>query len=161
MKTPLIASLVLATALAGCGFGQSRLNPFNWFGPSRPEPTTLAPEGGYAEARGDFRVEAATITRLEIKPTQGGAIVSAAGLPPTQGWWDAELIAENDGYPVDGVMSYRFVLAEPQPGSPAASRVSTPESREVTVAAFISNARLASVSKVVVSGAGNARSVSR
>lgn len=160
MRLPLIALLALSMTVSGCGFRDSKLNPFNWFG-SDEEMTTLEPTEGYAEALGDFRVPVAQVTRLEVKQTTSGAIVSAAGLPPTQGWWDAELVAENDGYAVDGVMSYRFVVAEPQPGTPVASRVSTPQSREVTAAAYINTTRLQSVRKIVVTGAGNARSVSR
>ena len=155
-----LVPFVLVLAVAGCGFSQSRLNPFNWFGGDQEE-ATLEPEGGYAQAEADYRPLVAQVTRLEVKPTQGGAIVSAAGLPPTQGWWDAELIAENDGFAVDGVMSYRFVLMPPSADSPAARRVLTPESREVTVAAYINNVRLTDVRKIVVTGANNARSVSR
>lgn len=160
MRQPLLASLAIVTVVAGCGFSESRYNPFNWFGGDE-EVTTLEPEGGYGVNLGDNRAMIEQVTRLEVKPTQGGAIVSAAGLTPTQGWWDAELIADNNGYAVDGVMSYTFVVAEPDPYSDASKRVLTPESREVTVAAFISNARLRDVSKIVVTGANNARSVSR
>ncbi|WP_444444061.1 hypothetical protein [Rhodobacter capsulatus] len=58
-------------------------------------------------------------------------------------------------------MTYRFVVAWPDPGSPAATRVSTAQSREVTAAAFIDNVVLAEVTKVVVIGADSQRSISR
>lgn len=154
---PVALSLALAVALAGCG--QSKLNPWNWF--KHEEVMTLAPKDGYPDVKKDPRELIAQVTALEVKQTQGGAIVAATGLTPTQGWWGAKLLAENDGKPVEGVMTYRFVVAWPDPGSPAANRVSTPQSREVTAAAFIPNVRLAEVTKVVVIGAETQRSISR
>ena len=157
---PVVLSLALAVALSGCGgWKESRINPKNWFG--KEEVTSLAPKEGYPEVKDDPRQLVAQVTQLEVNATQGGAIVSAVGLPPTQGWWGAELLAENDGEPVEGVLTYRFVVAWPNPDSPVATRVSTTPSREVTVAAFISNTRLAEVKKIVVVGDTNQRSVSR
>jgi len=161
MRTPLFASLILAMAVSGCGFSGSALNPFNWFDNIQQGPSTLAPEGGYAAAKLDNRELVAEVTQLEIKRTQGGAIVSVTGLTPTQGWWNAELIADNDGLPVDGVMSYQFVIARPDANTPAAQRILAPESRSISVAAYIPNQRLEAVRKVIVTGANNARSVSR
>lgn len=152
-------TLALALSLAGCG-KESRVYPWNWFKGSQ-EVQTLDPKGGYPKIADDPRAAIAQVTTLEVKPTLGGAIVSAAGLPPTQGWWSAELVAENDGKPVEGVMTYHFLVAAPEPGSTDAGRASTPESREVTVAAFIPNPRLAETRKIVVIGETNSRSVSR
>ncbi|KQB14243.1 hypothetical protein H9N28_05305 [Rhodobacter capsulatus] len=154
---PVALSLALAVALAGCG--QSKLNPWNWF--KHEEVMTLAPKDGYPDVKKDPRELIAQVTAIEVKQTQGGAIVAATGLTPTQGWWGAKLLAENDGKPVEGVMTYRFVVAWPDPGSPAATRVSTAQSREVTAAAFIDNVVLAEVTKVVVIGADSQRSISR
>lgn len=160
LTAPLALSLALTVALAGCGgWKESRINPRNWFG--KEEVQTLEPKEGYPKAANDPRELIAQITKLEVRPTQGGAIVAAEGQTPTQGWWGASLLAENDGQPVDGVMTYRFVVAWPDPGSPASQRVLTPESRAVTAAAYIPNTRLALVRKVVVIGAANQRSVSR
>lgn len=163
MKSPLIALVVLSLVLTGCGrVRESRLNPFNWFGQSRPVASTLAPEGGYAKAIEDYRVPVATVTALEIKQVQGGVMLVAKGLPPTQGWWDAELVAEDEENPVDGTLNYTFLLSEPLPGTAVATRVSTPQSREITVGLFISKFKLGDdVRKITVTGTGNARSVSR
>jgi hypothetical protein len=163
MKLPLVAAITLSLALAGCaGLRDSRINPFNWFGKSRAtDATSLAPEGGYGAAANDFRILVDQVTRLEITSNPEGAIIAAAGLPPTQGWWDAELIAENDGFPVDGVLTYRFVVAEPVAGTAVSRRVLTPQSREVTAATFLSNIKLAEVRQIVVTGSGNARTVRR
>ena len=156
---PVALSLALALALSGCGIGKSKLNPWNWF--KHEEVMTLEPKEGYPDVAKDPRELIAQVTALEVKQTQGGAIVAATGLTPTQGWWGAELLAENDGKPVEGVVTYRFVVAWPDPGSPAAGRVSTPTSREVSAAAFLANARLAEVSKIVVVGETNQRAISR
>ena len=87
----------------------------------------------------------------------GGAIVRATGLPPTQGWWDASLVAENSGLPVDGVLTYRFVVDQPR----EATRVSTQQSREVTAAAYLSDIKLEGISQIVVLGAENSQSSRR
>lgn len=159
MQKPLIAVLALTLPLAGCGFGKSRLNPFNWF--DSPAVESLEPEGGYPVLDGDDRNMVAQITALEIKRTLDGAIVTAHGLPPTQGFWDAELVPDDKGRPVDGVITYHFLLREPPADSPASTRVMTPESREVVAGAFINTTRLANTSKIVVIAAGNSRSISR
>lgn len=163
MKSPIVAVLTLSLVLAGCsGFSDSRLNPLNWFGKSRAgEAVTLAPDGGYGTSASDRRVLVDQVTSLEVRRTPEGAIISAAGVPPTQGWWDAELVAENFGKPLDGVMTYRFVVAEPVPGTAVATRVLTPESREVTAGAFLSNIALQTVRRIVVTGAANSRVVNR
>ena len=147
--------LVATLSVAGCGkIRDSRLNPFNWFAKSQPTVQTLDP--GYTNVI-DNRLAVDQVTALEISKSTGGAIVHAAGLPPTQGWWDAELVAENDGYPVDGVLTYRFLVAAPR--EPRAA--STPQSREVTAADFLSDIKLADIRKIVVLGTANSRSISR
>lgn len=128
------------------------MNPFNWFGSSREEPSRLGPI-----AHGiDNRALVAQVTALAVERTSTGAIVRAEGLTPTQGWWDAELLPETR-HPVDGVMTYRFVVAAPR----EATRVSTPQSRLVSVAVPLSVAELEMISRIVVQGAENSRNVRR
>lgn len=159
MKTRTIALTVgLTLTLAACGgFHDSKLNPRNWFHRSQASATTLEPADGYAAAIADGRLPVETVTALEVLPNDVGAIVSAAGLPPTQGFWKAELVAQNDGKPVDGVMTYLFLVAE----APYQARVSTPQSREVTAAAYLSTIDLESITSIVVQGAANSRTVRR
>jgi hypothetical protein len=155
MSKPLLAALAVTLTLTACGtVRESRFNPFNWFGSSREEPTTLA-VGGPAVI--DNRAVAQQITDLSIERTPDGAVVRAAALPPNQGWWDSELVAENDGRAVDGVMTYTFRIAAPRTPTPAG----TPQSRELTAAAFIPNTRLDAVRQVVVRGAANQRTAGR
>lgn len=154
--TRLGLGLSVTLILAGCGgFRDSKINPLNWFGRSQSGPSTVATDPAYAAE--DPRPLVASVTSLEIEQTTEGAIVTAVGLPPTQGWWDAELVAENFGEPVDGVITYRFVVQEP----PSATRSSTPQSREVTAAKFLSNFDLAAISEIVVMGETNSRSSRR
>lgn len=157
MRLPVSGLLILALVLAGCGrIRESRLNPFNWFG--RSQATTVVATDSVVPGRpGDPRVLVADVTDMEVARQPGGAIVRATGLPPTQGWWDAALVAENNGEPVDGVLTYRFVVDQPH----AATRVSTPQSREVTAAAYLSDIKLANVTQIVVLGAANSRSSRR
>jgi hypothetical protein len=155
-RKAVLAMLAILT-LASCGrLHDSKLNPRNWFRHSS-QTATLEPQAGYAAVAADGRLPVQSVTALEIAPNAEGAIVSATGLPPTQGWWKAELVAQNDGQPVDGVMTYDFLVAEP----PASERVSTPQSREVTAAAVLSQIQLDVITSIVVKGASNSRSVRR
>ena len=151
MRVPILAVLVLATALPGCArLRESRFNPLNWFGPGREAAVTdlyVIPE--------DTRALVAQVTLLKIEPYPGGAIVRATGVPPTQGYWEAELVAQ----PLDenGQLVYEFRVFPPLVPAVAG----TPYSRQITVAAAISNIALQGVSTVVVQGAGNALSARR
>lgn len=160
MRRPLIAALTALLALSACGGGDrtatndrgSRLNPLNWFGRNAPEVApTLAPQGGYPTLPEDRRPMVPRIVDMQIRPTPGGVILYAVGLPPSQGWWDADLIADNNGDPVDGTLSYAFVVMPPFRPSPAGA----PATREVTAARFIPGTRLTDVRQITVRGSQN------
>ncbi len=142
-----LLALGLVATLAGCGaIGKSKLNPFNWFKKSEPRETIVLP-GEEADPRG--LVE--TVLSMEVEPIPGGAIVRARGLTPTQGWWDAELVAKD--VDEDGVLVYEFRLLPPV----SRTDVNTQRSREIDVAIFISDVKLENVREIVVQGATNAR----
>lgn len=150
MRLPLTGAVIVALSLSGCStVRESRFNPFNWF--QRAESTETQAASAVPDRPQDPRVLVARVTGLAVERYSGGAIVRATGLPPTQGWWEAELVPENGGEPVDGVMTYRFVVAPPL----GETRVSTPQSREIVVARSISNAKLPRVRQIVVIGAEN------
>ncbi len=153
MRRPIAVLLVATIAVTGCSrIRESRLNPFNWFGKSKSEQVQVV--DGVPQ---DPRPLVAQVTALEVARQPGGAIVRASGLPPTQGWWQADLLPVNDGVAEDGTLTYRFVVSQPlEP-----RRVSTPQSREVTAAVYLSDIRLQEVRQIVVQGASNSRSVSR
>ena len=92
---------------------------------------------------------------LKIDKFPGGAIVRATGLPPTQGYWDAELVAQ----PVDdkGRLVLDFRIFPPI----SAAGVVNQQSREVLVGLRLSNIKLQDVRQIIVQGAKNARSSSR
>lgn len=145
MRRPLLTALALVLTLGGCG---TPLNPANWFGGSEPATATMGPVALPTTAE-DGRPLMAQVISLDIDQMKGGAIVRAVGLPPTQGYWDADLVAQ----PVqDGVMTYEF-RALPPPG-PAA--VSTQQSREVAAGAFLSTYDLQEIRQITVVAAGNA-----
>lgn len=147
---PLLIVLLCLT-LAGCGgFGDSRLNPFNWFQSSEPRETIVLPD-----EVADPRPLVDAVLTMTVEPIPGGAIVRATGQTPTQGWWAAELVP----LPLDenGVLVYEFRLVPPI----TATSVNAPRSRQIEVAIYISDFKLDAVREIVVQGAGNARSARR
>lgn len=149
MNTPLVATLCATLALGACSsISNSRLNPFNWFGGSE-ETAVLLPD-----APADSRLLVSQVTDMKLEKMPGGVIIRAVGLPPTQGYWEAALVAR----PVeDGTIIYDFRVFPPITGQIA----STTQSREVTVAAFLSNVKLESIRQITVQGATNARTSRR
>ena len=149
MNTPLVAALCATMALGACStISNSRLNPFNWFGGSE-ETVALAPE-----KPADSRLLVSQVTAMTLDKMPGGVIVRAVGLPPTQGYWQAELVAR----PVeDGVLIFDFRVFPPITPQVA----STTQSREVTVATYVSNVKLDLIRQISVQGATNARTSRR
>lgn len=152
MRLPLTLALIAATALASCGaWRESRVNPRNWFGRAH-EVQAVAPDPAL-DKQGRPLVQSVLSMTVEHYP--GGAIVRATGLPPSQGWWDAELVAQ----PVDdkGTLVLEFRVFPPVAAWPAG----TPPSRQITVAIALSDIKLEPVRTIVVQGADNARSSHR
>jgi hypothetical protein len=148
-----IATMVLILTLTACGSARdSRLNPRNWFNRSTSEPTL-----GPVRSTEDTRPLVASVTGLVIEPTSTGAIIRAEALMPTAGWWDAELVPENNARPMDGVVTYRFVAARPRPAVPVAATAP----RTLVAAATLSMIQLESIREVVVIGAENTRRARR
>jgi len=150
----MIVTMLLVTSLAGCTrITESRLNPFNWFGSDKSE--TAAPTVVQVQ---DRRPLVAEITQLVVERTPGGAIIRVTGLPPHQGWFAPELVRETpEGAPANGVLAYSLRAVPPR----ETVRVSTVQSRELTVAVYLTNLELAQVRVIRVTGARNARSVRR
>lgn len=153
MRLRLIIAVIALTALSACGgLRESRFNPLNWFGRSQPVAQVNAAEIGTAA---DSRPLVEQVLSMQVEAFPGGAIVRATGLPPTQGYWDAELVA----LPVDekGVLVLEFHIFPPiEPKS-----VINQQSREITVATSLSNIKLDGITQIVVQGAANARASRR
>ena len=153
MTARLFVTLALVLGLSGglAACGKSRLNPFNWFGQSQQR-AKLDP----VPVKGtDGRALAADVISMLVEPLPGGAIIRATGRAPTQGWWDAELVPR----PVaeDGTLVLDFRVFPPI----TPTDVNTPQSREVTVAIYLSDIKLEPLTEIVVQGQGNARSSRR
>jgi len=131
----------------------SRINPFNWFGNDRSQAIQVD-----KTVVVDYRNMVDQVTSLSVDRQPGGAIVRARGLPQTQGFWNAELVALNDGKAVKGTLSFEFRVAPPVPGDDA---ISTPQSREIIVGLYLSDFKLEDVRRIEVIGAQNRRSVRR
>ncbi len=152
LRLPVTVALVAVLTLSACGgLRESRLNPLNWFGRSRDVAQTAV----VSQAPQDPRNLIQTVLSMSVEPFPGGAIIRATGLPPTQGWWEAELVAR----PVDdkGVLVLDFRVFAP----PGARPVVNQQSREITAAISLSNIKLEGIREIVVQGETNARSSRR
>lgn len=140
--------------VGGCSsYTESNYNPMNWYAAEEVTEPTLAPEEGYVVIE-DGRELVPEITALQVATTNGGVIVSATGLPPTQGYHYVDLVSVSEEKPINGALIYEFRVVAPY----QQSRVSTVQSREVTAAHFISNAKLRNVREIRVNSATNSRS---
>lgn len=154
MRLVLVALLSLTLAVPACGrIGESRINPMNWFGGSRDERPDLGPTSDIT----DNRALVVRVTELSIERTSSGALIRAEGLTRSAGWWDAQLVPENNGVPLDGVLSFRFVAAAPREPVPDTGE----RSRTLVVAYPVSTAILEQTSAVVVNGQENSRRARR
>ncbi len=143
--------LCLLLSLAACGgIRDSRLNPFNWFGRSEPVEKVVIDEKPE-----DHRQRVETVLSMAVEPVSSGVIVRATGRSPAQGYWEAELVPQP--LTAEGVLVLDFRISPPR----ETSNVSTPRSREVTVALHLSNIKLANVRQIIVQGANDARSAGR
>ncbi|MAM61116.1 hypothetical protein [Maritimibacter sp. UBA3975] len=153
----IFGAIALGVVLSGCSGGVS-LNPFNWFGPKTDEElVTLEPRDGFPDGQDSYRGPIQQVTQLAIERASGGYLVRAVGLPPRLGYWEAELVPQNDEEPVNGVMTYDFVVAPP----PWATRQSRPQARQITVAHYVSDVQLGSASRIRVVGANNSLTTRR
>ena len=154
MRTLSYAGLLAMVLLAGCG---TKVNPANWgmFGGGGHKVPTLEPGKGYEDTT-DYRPKVARIVSVSVEPVVGGVLVSAVGLPPTQGYFAADLLPTNtteSGKPaaVNGVMQLEFRIVPPR----YAGRTGSQASREVTAATYITDQSLRGVSQFVVVGQQN------
>ena len=144
---PLIACILLA----GCGLGESRLNPVNWFGDSVEEaPASLLP--AEAAEREDDRPLVAEVTQLRVNQTPDGAIVEAVGRAPGAGAWNPELVAR----PADGSVLTLDFRARPLRGAAEGGGGDL-----IVAGTFLTARELAGVTTIRVTGESNARTARR
>lgn len=148
MTRPLIAALILAMTVSGCGrVRESRINPFNWFGGSTAESIEAAPQ---QVKPSDPRALITQIAAMRVDRTPGGAIIHAIGVPPHQGYWETDLVRA-DVQAEPGVLVFDFRAWQPI----SRTATGTPFSREVTATRFLSDQDLQGVSRIVVRGTQN------
>ena len=150
-RVTLLAALSIVLVTAACG---SRLNPLNWFGQDEEVQVVERVLPGGVD---DPRPFVAQIVSVRADRAPGGAIVNVVGLPPTQGYWEPALIVENNGNPVDGVLTIQFRASQPFTVKPQVNQTS----REITAAIFLTEQDMAGVRSITVRGVNNARSVRR
>lgn len=167
MRATLLAFLALTLTLSACGaIRESRFNPLNWFG--RSEASRVEEAQAFARPT-ETRPLVDQVTAMTIERIPGGAILRATGLPPTQGFWDAELVRVDQVIETEGadgtitrviddsVLVFDFRLNPP----PYQARQGTVPSREVEVATYLTDNELDTVSRVVVRGARTERTSRR
>ncbi len=168
MRKTFSALLVSTLVLTGCAtIRDSRVNPFNWFGPARSAPLTqtevstnpLIPKssGLFGGARTKAATYAGTpfdqVTDLTVERVAGGALIRVTGLAERQGIYAVRLTPANpDELPVDGVLTYRLEGIKPTKPTP----VGTNPTREVTAARKVTDQTLAGVRTIRVEGQRNA-----
>ena len=143
-----VLMLIAASGVSACS-GNAGLNPATWFGGGE-EPDRLITLAAEAE---DPRPLVERITEAVVDDTEGSVIVRVVGLPPTQGWYAAELVPrplQDDGHLV---LEFRAV---PPPGGGAQGR---PESRQLTAAFAITDFGLREISRITVRGETNERTL--
>lgn len=159
MKAQIVAGLVAVLVLAGC---ESRYNPTNWgwFGGSRSAPT-LEPQDGYEDTT-EIRPLVQQVLSMSVDQVPGGAIVTATGLPPSQGYWEADLVSAfqtvtGDVASKDGEIRLDFRIVPPRTPKPVVNQ----RSREVTTGLYLSDQTLQNVRRITVVGSANSRSSTR
>ena len=147
-STARIGAALAVLALTGCGLGGSRLNPVNWFGSER--------ETRIVAARADPAPPLVEeVVALDVARSRGAAIVSAVGRPPTQGFWEADLVRVPSDDPATLLLEFRILPPLTR------ARVGTPPSREVLAGTVFSDQDLAGIRTIAVRGRANARSLAR
>jgi hypothetical protein len=154
MRVRPVLTLTLCAALAGCGdSGSSNLNPFNWFGGGSEAEITVTPEGVPIDPRPLID----QVTNVVVERVPGGVIVRATGVPPTLGYWSADLVpADPDLRPDEnGVVTLDFRALPPVTPQPAGS----PSARQIVTGVFLSEQTLRGVRSIAVLAERNTRSV--
>ena len=172
----LTTSLLISTlTLSACGFGDSRANPFNWFGNSRSQPVEIdqnvdtnplipEEEGGGLFSSVSDEAELYTgsaidqVTELVIERVPGGAVVRATGVSAHDRPYGVRLTPTSDvAAPVDGIMTYTLQAERPEDaGTTTSTRV-----RTVTAAVRLTDKQLARISTIRVDAARNSQTTSR
>ncbi|WP_146591987.1 hypothetical protein [Puniceibacterium confluentis] len=164
MVKPLMILTVSAVLLSGCAtVRDSRVNPFNWFGGGPSQQDAVLNPGdaanpliparrrnllGLRKEAGPYQGRPiAEISELLVERRSGGAIIRASGVADRLGPFDVRLIPLPDE---NGTLSY--TLSALQAAGP---RDTSPWSRTVTVALWLTEQELTGINTVRVVGRDN------
>lgn len=168
MHKPLTALLLAGLILAGCGWRNSRLNPGNWFGKNHSEPVAAAQaeptnplvpkktrKSVFAKPTAeDLSLPITQVTKLEVEPTNTGAIIYVEGVAARQGPYAVQLRdISTPEETADGVLSLSFRVTYPDKSTPQGSEFS----RTVRAAKTLSKGKLAPIRTIRVVGETNAQ----
>lgn len=165
MRSFVTVLVISSIVLSGCSrLRDSRLNPGNWFGGGAAEPVAAAPGQANplipertrlrrSERRSIYTgTPVDQVTDVRIETTTSGAIVRVTGVSLQQGAFDVRLLADNEGDPVDGVLTLRLLAEQPRDTAQG-----SPRQRTVEAGRFISKNTLARTRSIRVIGARNER----
>lgn len=155
MKSAAAVLLSSVLLLSACSGSVNSINPFTWFSAGDEEGVIITDRDGNSIVVTDPRVLIDQTLSVKADKTNGGVIVRAVGLPPTQGYFRAGLVALNNEVPVDGVVTLEFRVVAPLTPQSAG----TQQSREIQAAHFISDEKLRGIREVRVTAARNTRSL--
>jgi hypothetical protein len=166
MRATVTGLLAAALLVSGCAtIRDSRLNPVNWFGRSaevavraETDRNPLLPRrGAFARPEDVYQGEPIDrITALTIEPLPGGAVLRATGVAARQGPYDVQLTPV-EAASTDEILTFTFDRRLPRRGTPMGPE----QTREVTVAAHLTDLELAGVRAIRVIAARNARELRR
>lgn len=135
-------AMLAVVGLSGCswfGFGSGD-EPSE--GAASVAATGLSVEQVAVPAAADGTVLVDGLTEVVPEPALRGVIVRATSIAPTQGYYDAELVAANKGAPdANGIVTFAF-RAKPPLGR---ASVGPARSRVLTSAVFVGDAELTEI----------------
>lgn len=162
MRRQVIISGVVLSLLAGCGsISQSKFNPLNWFGPSQETEVTetgervtvlrtLAPRNGYTNFV-DTRTLIPALADVQVVKSASGAIITATGLAPSLGYYDAQLVRVPSER--SDQLTYEFRVRAPQ----TATTLGTDAQRRITAGVSLSFSEIAGIRSIIVRAANGSR----
>ena len=169
MRTVLTLLVISTLVLSSCSrWRDSRANPSNWFGKSRSAPVAATEEHTnplIPQQTSIFRRDKrdtydgtllAEVTDLVIERTSTGGIVRVTGMSNLQGAHDVRLISDNDGEPVDGVLTFELKALQPEDQG-----IGTQTARTVRAGRYVSSQVLERTRTIRVVGALNERTTRR
>ncbi|VAV87403.1 FIG01024707: hypothetical protein [hydrothermal vent metagenome] len=166
MRKFMAVLIISSVALSGCGgLRDSKANPANWFGKRNSGPVATA-TGEPAEVNplipqktSVFRrnksdtyigTPVSNIISMSVEKLPTGAIIHVVGVSQLQGAYDARLISDSKGDPVNGALTFKLKAVQPLDQAQGSQK-----SRTIHTAQFVSNGDLENTSVIQIIGSNN------